>query len=199
MGDSQEGRNLGVYPLVRPRGVSADSARFASAPLPMSTIIKIDKYPQKGYTNLTRGYGGIGRRARFRFWCPRRAGSSPVTRTSKKTLWNLSTAFFFCLFLLGQLALCLLLKALLGYDGALVRALTDQTRLIVCGNLEGKHLAVRRDLGQLGLDADFHALRRSGNVAYVYQRADRGLALFQLTGYTAVYYTPLTLPTNREV
>ena len=58
----------GVYPLVRPRGVSADSARFASAPLPMSTIIKIDKYPQKGYTNLTRGYGGIGRRARFRFW-----------------------------------------------------------------------------------------------------------------------------------
>ena len=72
----------GVYPLVRPRGVSADSARFASAPLPMSTIIKIDKYPQKGYTNLTRGYGGIGRRARFRFWCPRRAGSSPVTRTS---------------------------------------------------------------------------------------------------------------------
>ena len=84
----------GVYPLVRPRGVSADSARFASAPLPMSTIIKIDKYPQKGYTNLTRGYGGIGRRARFRFWCPRRAGSSPVTRTSKKTLWNLSTAFF---------------------------------------------------------------------------------------------------------
>ena len=113
----------------------------------MSTIIKIDKYPQKGYTNLTRGYGGIGRRARFRFWCPRRAGSSPVTRTSKKTLWNLSTAFFFCRFLLGQLALCLLLKALLGYDGALVRALTDQTCLIVCGDLEGKHLAVRRDLG----------------------------------------------------
>ena len=74
----------GVYPLVRPRGVSADSSRFASAPLPTSTIIKIDKYPQKGYTNLTRGYGGIGRRARFRFWCPRRAGSSPVTRTSKK-------------------------------------------------------------------------------------------------------------------
>ena len=84
----------GVYPLVRPRGVSADSARFASDPLPMNTIIKIDKPLQKGYTNLTRGYGGIGRRARFRFWCPRRAGSSPVTRTSKKTLWNLSTAFF---------------------------------------------------------------------------------------------------------
>ena len=35
----------GVYPLVRPRSVSADSARFANAPLPMSTIIKIDKYP----------------------------------------------------------------------------------------------------------------------------------------------------------
>ena len=69
-----------VY-TVRPRGIRADSARFASVPLPMSTIIKIDKYPQKGYTNLTRGYGGIGRRARFRFWCPRRAGSSPVTRS----------------------------------------------------------------------------------------------------------------------
>ena len=27
------------------------------------------------------GYGGIGRRARLRIWCPRRAGSSPVTRT----------------------------------------------------------------------------------------------------------------------
>ena len=26
------------------------------------------------------GYGGIGRRARFRFWCLRRAGSSPVIR-----------------------------------------------------------------------------------------------------------------------
>ena len=26
------------------------------------------------------GYGGIGRRARFRFWCLRRAGSSPVAR-----------------------------------------------------------------------------------------------------------------------
>ena len=30
-----------------------------------------------------RGCGGIGRRARFRFWCPRRAGSSPVTRITK--------------------------------------------------------------------------------------------------------------------
>ena len=84
----------GVYPLVRPRGVSADSLA-SQVPTPDEHIIKIDKYPQKGYTNLTCGYGGIGRRARFRFWCPRRAGSSPVTRTSKKTLWNLSTAFFF--------------------------------------------------------------------------------------------------------
>ncbi len=30
-----------------------------------------------------RGYGGIGRRARLRIWCPRRAGSSPVTRTKQ--------------------------------------------------------------------------------------------------------------------
>ena len=67
-----------------------------------------------------------------------------------------------------------------------MRALTDQTCLIVCGNLEGKHLAVRRDLGQLGLDADFHALRRSGNVAYVYQRADRGPALLELTACSSV-------------
>ena len=27
------------------------------------------------------GHGGIGRRARFRFWCLRRAGSSPVIRS----------------------------------------------------------------------------------------------------------------------
>ena len=134
-------------------GMEGDTPRMVSTPWqeePMTLAEaaeigthKIDKYPQKGYTNLTRGYGGIGRRARFRFWCPRRAGSSPVTRTSKKTLWNLSTAFFFCRFLLGQLALCLLLKALLGYDGALVRALTDQTCLIVCGNLEAAARAHR--------------------------------------------------------
>ena len=73
-------KTVGVYPLV-PLPGRQDSARFSSDPLPMSTIIKIDKTLQKGYTNLTRGYGGIGRRARFRFWCPRRAGSSPVTRT----------------------------------------------------------------------------------------------------------------------
>lgn len=30
------------------------------------------------------GYGGIGRRARFRFWCLRRAGSSPVIRSYRK-------------------------------------------------------------------------------------------------------------------
>ena len=29
------------------------------------------------------GCGGIGRRARFRFWCLRRAGSSPVIRSAK--------------------------------------------------------------------------------------------------------------------
>ena len=33
----------------------------------------------------TGGYGGIGRRARFRFWCPRRAGSSPVIRIIKNS------------------------------------------------------------------------------------------------------------------
>ena len=93
-GDSQEGGNRRCLPLLCARAASAQIPLASQAP-PMSTIIKIDKYPQKGYTNLTRGYGGIGRRARFRFWCPRRAGSSPVTRTSKKTLWNLSTAFFF--------------------------------------------------------------------------------------------------------
>ena len=146
-GDSQEGGNRRCLPSCAPARRQRRFRSLRKRLTPDGTIIKIDKYPQKGYTNLTRGYGGIGRRARFRFWCPRRAGSSPVTRTSKKTLWNLSTAFFFCRFLLGQLALCLLLKALLGYDGALVRALTDQTCLIVCGNLEGKHLAVRRDLG----------------------------------------------------
>ena len=33
-----------------------------------------------------RGHGGIGRRARFRFWCPRRAGSSPVARIKKRCI-----------------------------------------------------------------------------------------------------------------
>ena len=32
-----------------------------------------------------RGHGGIGRRARFRFWCHRRAGSSPVARIQKSS------------------------------------------------------------------------------------------------------------------
>ena len=32
------------------------------------------------------GYGGIGRRARFRFWCLRRAGSSPVIRSLMRVL-----------------------------------------------------------------------------------------------------------------
>ena len=82
-GDSQEGGNRRCLPLLCARAASAQIPLASQAP-PMSTIIKIDKYPQKGYTNLTCGYGGIGRRARFRFWCPRRAGSSPVTRTSKK-------------------------------------------------------------------------------------------------------------------
>ena len=82
-GDSQEGGNRRCLPLLCARAASAQIPLASQAP-PMSTIIKIDKYPQKGYTHLTRGYGGIGRRARFRFWCPRRAGSSPVTRTSKK-------------------------------------------------------------------------------------------------------------------
>ncbi len=33
----------------------------------------------------TGGYGGIGRRARFRFWCLRRAGSSPVIRRNENS------------------------------------------------------------------------------------------------------------------
>ena len=82
-GDSQEGGNRRCLPLLCARAASAQIPLASQAP-PMSTIIKIDKYPQKGYTNLTCGYGGIGRRARCRFWCPRRAGSSPVTLTSKK-------------------------------------------------------------------------------------------------------------------
>ena len=36
------------------------------------------------FMNISCGYGGIGRRARFRFWCLRRAGSSPVIRTTSK-------------------------------------------------------------------------------------------------------------------
>ena len=92
----------GDYPLVRPRGVSADSLA-SQVPTPDEHIIKIDKYPQKGYTNLTCGYGGIGRRARFRFWCPRRAGSSPVTRTNKKRCGISPQRFSFAYFYLDSL------------------------------------------------------------------------------------------------
>ena len=46
-------------------------------------IPRIDKPAVCRYTiKVPCGYGGIGRRARFRFWCLRRAGSSPVTRTT---------------------------------------------------------------------------------------------------------------------
>ena len=38
------------------------------------------------------GCGGIGRRARLRIWCPRRAGSSPVIRTKPKNLAAASVA-----------------------------------------------------------------------------------------------------------
>ena len=46
-----------------------------------------------------RGYGGIGRRARFRILCPGRAGSSPVTRTISSVhkafdLWTLDFCFY---------------------------------------------------------------------------------------------------------
>ena len=45
-----------------------------------------------------RGHGGIGRRARFRFWCPRRAGSSPVARIKKRCIVMIhgDAAFFLC-------------------------------------------------------------------------------------------------------
>ena len=101
-GDSQEGGNRRCLPLLCARAASAQIPLASQAP-PMSTIIKIDKYPQKGYTNLTRGYGGIGRRARFRFWCPRRAGSSPVTRTSKKRCGISPQRFSFADFYLDSL------------------------------------------------------------------------------------------------
>ena len=44
----------GVYPLVRPRGVSADSLA-SQVPTPDEHIIKIDKYPQKGILILPAG------------------------------------------------------------------------------------------------------------------------------------------------
>ncbi len=100
-GDSQEGGNRGCLPSC---ASARRQRRFRSLrKRPMSTIIKIDKYPQKGYTNLTRGYGGIGRRARFRFWCPRRAGSSPVTRTNKKRCGISPQRFSFAYFYLDSL------------------------------------------------------------------------------------------------
>ena len=98
-GDSQEGGNRRCLPSCAPARRQRRFRSLRKRPTPDGTIIKIDKYPQKGYTNLTRGYGGIGRRARFRFWCPRRAGSSPVTRTSKKNaVESLHSVFLLLIF-----------------------------------------------------------------------------------------------------
>ena len=62
------------------------------------------------------GYGGIGRRARFRIWCLRRAGSSPVIRTDQisRTFENGVFGIFLFLFLKnvdkGEHVLCDLWK-----------------------------------------------------------------------------------------
>ena len=54
--------------------------------------------PKLGKLFLLCGYGGIGRRAGFRVQCPRRAGSSPVSRTISKRAYlriiNADTLFF---------------------------------------------------------------------------------------------------------
>ena len=54
--------------------------------------------PKLGKLFLLCGYGGIGRRAGFRVQCPRRAGSSPVSRTISKRAYlriiNVDTFFF---------------------------------------------------------------------------------------------------------
>ena len=54
--------------------------------------------PKLGKLFLLCGYGGIGRRAGFRVQCPRRAGSSPVSRTISKRAYlriiNVDTLFF---------------------------------------------------------------------------------------------------------
>ena len=54
--------------------------------------------PKLGKLFLLCGYGGIGRRAGFRVQCPRRAGSSPVSRIVSKRAYlritNVDTLFF---------------------------------------------------------------------------------------------------------
>ena len=54
--------------------------------------------PKLGKLFLLCGYGGIGRRAGFRVQCPRRAGSSPVSRTISKRAYlriiNVDALFF---------------------------------------------------------------------------------------------------------
>ena len=49
------------------------------------------------------GYGGIGRRARFRFWCLRRAGSSPVVRILRTPILGRS-------FLLRCISCCIIFQ-----------------------------------------------------------------------------------------
>ncbi len=58
--------------------------------------LELERKPVPCY-NLTcaSGHGGIGRRARFRFWCPRRAGSSPVARIRKVLEFSVKSRTFF--------------------------------------------------------------------------------------------------------
>ena len=61
----------------------------------------------------------------------------------------------------AELALCLGLKALLGDDCTLVGTLTDQTGLVVSGNLKGQDFSIGCNLDQFGLKMYLHTRSKS--------------------------------------
>ena len=68
----------------------------------MNTLFSVEqKTLHSGGKQQLCGYGGIGRRARFRIWCLRRAGSSPVIRI-ELALENAVNAVFSRAFLLTE-------------------------------------------------------------------------------------------------
>ena len=66
----------------------------------VNTVLPLTNRTKKRILILLCGYGGIGRRAGFRVQCPRRAGSSPVSRTMTNVLTAFSCQRTFVIFYL---------------------------------------------------------------------------------------------------
>ena len=96
-------------------------------------------YKQKSnFIFYSRGYGGIGRRARFRIWYLRCAGSSPVTRTTGSAGSQVSgvCAAVFCLSHDGEVSLWTLVPTYQLLDALLCAKAGDTVALTVLRTLQ---------------------------------------------------------------